>query len=64
MTEYVYDRFKRCVYHRVTHVLDAHSDEFQAFQFVTDTVAERKIRRIGWQRLRQRLVDADSPYIN
>ena len=63
VTEYVYDRFKRCVYHRVTHVLDAHSDEFQAFQFVTDTVAERKIRRIGWQRLRQRLFDADSPYI-
>ena len=63
VTEYVYDRFKRCVYHRVTHVLDAHSDEFQAFQFVTDTVAERKIRRIGWERLRTRLYDEDSPYI-
>ena len=25
--EYVYSRFKRCVYHRVTHVLDAHIDE-------------------------------------
>ena len=61
--EYVYDRFKRCVYHRVTHVLDAHSDEFQAFQFVTNTVAERKIRRIGWQRLRTRLYDEESPYI-
>jgi len=63
VTEYVYDRFKRCVYHRVTHVLDAHSDEFQAFQFVADTVAERKIRRIGWHRLRERLYDDDSPYI-
>jgi IS605 OrfB family transposase len=63
VTEYVYDRFKRCVYHRVTHVLDAHSDEFQAFQFVTDTVAQRKIRRIGWQRIRTRLYDEDSPYI-
>jgi putative transposase len=61
--EYVYSRFKRCVYHRVTHVLDAHTDEFDAFQFVTDTVAERKIRRIGWHRLRQRLFDEDSPYI-
>lgn len=61
--EYVYSRFKRCVYHRVTHVLDAHSDEYHAFQFVTDTVAERKIRRIGWHRLRQRLFDEDSPYI-
>ncbi len=61
--EYVYSRFKRCVHHRVTHVLDAHNDEFQAFQFVTDTVAERKIRRLGWQRLRQRLFDKDSPYI-
>jgi putative transposase len=61
--EYVYSRFKRCVYHRVTHVLDAHTDEFQAFQFVTDTVAERKIRRIGWERLRTRLYDEESPYI-
>jgi putative transposase len=63
VTEYVYSRFKRCVYHRVTHVLDAHTDEFHAFQFVTDTVAERKIRRIGWERLRTRLYDEDSPYI-
>jgi putative transposase len=63
VTEYVYDRFKRCMYHRVTHVLDAHTDEFQAFQFVTDTVNERKIRRIGWKRLRTRLYDEDSPYI-
>ncbi|QZA89369.1 transposase [Salinarchaeum sp. IM2453] len=61
--EYVYSRFKRCVYHRVTHVLDAHTDEFQAFQFVTDTGAERKIRRIGWHRLRTRLYDEESPYI-
>jgi len=61
--EYVYSRFKRCVYHRVTHVLDVHVDEFQAFQFVTDTVAERKIRRIGWERLRSRLYDEDSQYI-
>ena len=61
--EYVYSRFKRCVYHRVTHVLDTHTDEHHAFQFVTDTVAERKIRRIGWHRLRQRLFDEDSPYI-
>ena len=37
--------------------------EFQAFQFVADTVAERKIRRIGWQRLRTRLYDEESPYI-
>ncbi|QSG08149.1 RNA-guided endonuclease InsQ/TnpB family protein [Halapricum desulfuricans] len=61
--EYVYSRFKRCVYHRVTHVLDAHTDEFQAFQFVLDTVDERKIKRIGWHRLRRRLFDEDSPYI-
>ena len=62
--EYLYSRFKRCVYQRVTHVLDAHSDEYLAFQFVTDTVTERKIRRIGWQRLRTRLFDdEDSPYI-
>lgn len=62
--EYVYSRFKRCIYHRVTHVLDAHADEYQAFQFVVGTVEERTIRRIGWQRLRTRLFDdPDSPYI-
>ncbi len=61
--EYVYSRFKRCVSHRVTQVLDAHTDEYHAFQFVTDTVAERKIRRIGWRRLRTRLFEDDSPYI-
>ena len=63
VTEYVYSRFNRCVYYRVTHVLDAHTDEFHAFNFVTGTVAERKIRRIGWERLRTRLYDEDSPYI-
>ena len=61
--EYLYSRFKRCVSHRVTHVLDAHTDEYQAFNFITDTVAERKIRRIGWQRIRTRLYDEDTPYI-
>ena len=61
--EYVYSRFKRCVYHRVTHVLDAHIDEYHAFQFVTNTVAERKIKRIGWHRLRNRLFDENSPYV-
>ena len=62
--EYLYSRFKRCVYHRVTHILDAHTDEYDTFQFVTDTLPEKKIRRIGWQRLRTRLFDDnDSPYI-
>jgi IS605 OrfB family transposase len=61
--EYLYSRFKRCVYHRVTHTLDAHADEYTAFQFLTDTVTERKIRRIGWQRLRTRLFEDDSPYV-
>ena len=62
--EYVYSRFKRCVYHRVTHILDAHSDEYQAFHFVLNTAEERKIRRIGWHRIRTRLFnDDDTPYI-
>jgi IS605 OrfB family transposase len=62
--EYLYSRFKRCVYHRVTHILDAHTDEYDTFQFVTDTLPEKKIRRIGRQRLRTRLFDDDdSPYI-
>jgi putative transposase len=62
--EYVYSRFKRCVYHRVTHVLDAHTDEYQAFHFLLNTAEERKIRRIGWHRIRTRLFnDDDTPYI-
>ena len=61
--EYVYSRFKRCIYYRVTHILDAHTDEYRAFQFIIDTVAERKIKRISWQRLRNRLFDEGSPYI-
>ncbi len=58
-----YSRFKRCVYHRVAHILDAHQDEYHAFNFVTNTVKERKIKRIGWQRLRNQLFTDDSPYI-
>ncbi|PSP31320.1 transposase [Halobacteriales archaeon QH_10_67_22] len=61
--EYVYSRFKRCIYQRITQVLDAHTDEYHAFQFVTEIVPEQKIQRIGWQRLRSRLFDEDSPYI-
>ncbi|MFB6157473.1 MAG: RNA-guided endonuclease TnpB family protein, partial [Haloferacaceae archaeon] len=62
--EYVYSRFKRCVYHRIVHILNAHTDECQAFQFIIDTVEERNIRRIGWHRLRTRLFDDDdAPYI-
>lgn len=62
--EYLYSRFKRCVYHRVTHILEAHADEYQVFHFITDTVEERKIRGIGWHHLRTRLLDdPDSPYL-
>lgn len=61
--EYVYSRFKRCVYHRVTHVLDAHADEYRAFDFITSIVEERKIKRIGWQHIRTQLFD-ESPYIS
>jgi IS605 OrfB family transposase len=62
--EYVYSRFKRCVYHRVTHVLDAHYEEYRAFHFITSVVGERKIKRIGWQRIRTQLFDNESPYIS
>jgi putative transposase len=63
--EYLYSRFKRCIYHRVAHVLDAHADEHDAFRFVVDTVADGPIRRVGWGRLRHELFEnPDSPYIN
>jgi len=61
--EYLYSRFKRCVYHRVTSTLEAHADELRAFEFVVETVTERKIKQIGWRRLRDRLFSDDSPYI-
>ncbi|MFC7116401.1 RNA-guided endonuclease InsQ/TnpB family protein [Natronoarchaeum sp. GCM10025703] len=61
--EYLYSRFKRCVYQRVTSVLEAHADEYQAFQFVTETVEQRKIKTIGWEKLRDRLFTEDSPYL-
>ena len=63
VAEYVYSRFKRCVYQRVTSVLEAHTDEYQAFQFVTETVEERKIKAIGWERLREQLFSDESRYI-
>jgi hypothetical protein len=61
--EYLYSRFKRCVYQRVTSILEAHGDEYQAFQFVVRTVAEQKIKSVGWEKLRERLFNGDSPYI-
>lgn len=61
--EYLYSRFKRCVYQRVTSVLEAHADEYQAFQFVIDTVEERTITAISWEELRDRLFSEDSPYV-
>jgi transposase, IS605 OrfB family, central region len=61
--EYLYSRFERCVYQLVTSVLEAHSDEYQAYQFVSEAVAERKIKRIGWTKLRNRLFSEDSPYV-
>lgn len=62
--EYVYSRFKRCVYARATQVLDAHVDEYAAFKLVTNTVEERKIRRIGWRRIRDAVFDEHSPFVN
>jgi hypothetical protein len=38
--EYLYSRFKRCIYARVAQTLDAHTDEYNAYQFVTNTVRE------------------------
>ncbi|ERG92343.1 MAG: hypothetical protein J07HQW1_02379 [Haloquadratum walsbyi J07HQW1] len=60
---YLYSRFKRCVYQRVASVLEAQSDEYQAFQFVTETVEERKIKAIGWKNIREQLFTENSPYL-
>ena len=61
--EYLYSRFKRCVYQRVTSALEAHVNEYRAFQFVTETVEERTITAIGWEKLRTWLFSDDSSYI-
>jgi hypothetical protein len=53
--EYLYSRFKRCIYARVTQTLDAHTDEYNAYKFVINTVRERKVRAVGWSRLRNKL---------
>ena len=61
---YLYSRFKRCIYARVAQTLDAHTDEYNAYQFATNTVREQKIRAVGWSRLRDKLFnDPNSPYI-
>ena len=57
--EYLYNRFKRCIYQRVASILNSHTDEYNAFKFVVDTVEERKIRGIGWERLRNELYDSE-----
>lgn len=62
---YLYSRFKRCVYHCVAHILDAHTDEYDAFRFVLDTVEDGPIRGVGWSRLRHELFEnPESPYVN
>jgi IS605 OrfB family transposase len=62
--EYLYNRFKRCIYARVAQTLDAHTDEYNAYQFVTNTVREQKIRAVGWSKLRNKLFnDPNPPYI-
>lgn len=52
------------MYARVTHILDAHADEYTAFKVVANTVEERKIRRIGWRRIRNAAFDDDTPFVN
>ena len=62
--EYLYSRFKRCIYARVARTLDSHTDKYNAYQFVTSTVEEGKICAVGWQKLRTKLFEDDnSPYI-
>ena len=60
---YLYSRFKRCVYQRITSILQSHSDEQQAFRFVVETVPEQKIGSVRWGELRNHLFNEDSPYV-
>ncbi|ESS12212.1 MAG: transposase, IS605 OrfB family, central region [uncultured archaeon A07HR60] len=61
--EYLYSRFKRCVYQRITSTLLSHNDEHQAFRFVVETVPEQKIEGVGWGELRNHLFREDSSYV-
>ena len=62
--EYLYSRFRRCIFKRVTSVLEAHADEYNVFNFVIETMQqtvgeEQKIRSVDWARLRHELFDRD-----
>ncbi|MFB6283523.1 MAG: zinc ribbon domain-containing protein [Halobacteria archaeon] len=61
---YLYTRFNRCVYDRLREVFDAHKGEYKAFNFILDTVEERKIKSISFKRIRDKLFDENTSYIN
>ncbi|MFB6282966.1 MAG: hypothetical protein ABEK59_03405, partial [Halobacteria archaeon] len=61
---HLYTRFNRCVYDRLREVFDAHKGEYKAFNFILDSVEERKIKSIGFKRIRDKLFDEDTRYVN
>lgn len=60
---YLYSRYKRCLMGRLAEIFTAHKDEYKAFQTITDTVKERKIKSIGYNRLREEIFDNQTEYI-
>jgi putative transposase len=60
---YLYNRYKRCLMGRLAEIFTAHKDEYKAFQTITNTVKERKIKSIGFQRLRKETFDNQTEYI-
>lgn len=61
--DYVYNRYKRCVFNKIGNIFDTHKDEYKAFNLVIQTVEENYIRRIGKQKIRDKL-DGSNEYVN
>jgi len=62
--ECLYSRFERCVYQRVTSILNSQTEKYNVFQFVLTTLRdtvhdEQKIRSVAWALLRHELSNYD-----
>ncbi len=61
---HLYNRYKRMVAGRLAQIFDAHADEQHALDLITDTVKERKIRAIGYRRLREKIFNELDEYVS
>lgn len=60
---YLYSRYKRCIYARITQILDAHCDEQHAYAFLKNTLSPQLIHEQQWDTIRDKLLAKDTPFI-